>query len=593
LAALRAAAKSLPNLEWREVQAGRPDAQKPGTYLFDAWRQAIADIPPSRRAGIIVLSDGQVQDHPAADEVTGPIHLLLTGQHDEKDRRLQVLQAPRFGIVGEAATITIQVDDLGLKSGPKTAQVTVRRDGQDLIANSVEIGTPVPIKVPLIHAGPTVLEISVAQGPEELTLGNNRIVSTINAIRDRLRVLLISGTPYAGERVWRNLLKSDPSVDLVHFTILRPPTKQDFTPVGELSLIAFPVRQLFQEKLDDFDLIVFDRYSLSGLISPTYLENIANFARNGGAVLIAVGPDHPDRFASIHSSAIGDIMPAQPTNRVLEQGFRPIVTDVGQRHPVTRGLANRDSWGRWFRQIEAEAISGQMLMTGIDNKPLLVLDKVGPGDQKGRVAQILSDQIWLWARGFEGGGPHSELLRRLAHWLMKEPELDEEALAGRAEGGNLVIERNTIGDRAPTVRVTEPNGSVKPVQLSASGQGRFSASVATNDDGLYQIDDGLNRIMVLVNAFDAKELLDPRANPQPLAQTVEASAGSVHWIADGTPMLRQVQPNRSSDGQNWIGLQQNNAYSVTGLAQIPLIPAWLSLIISAFLLVFGWWRETR
>ena len=115
---------------------------------------------------------------------------------------------------------------------------------------------------------------------------------TIDGVRDKLRVLLVSGEPHAGERTWRNLLKSDANVDLVHFTILRPPEKLDGTPINELSLIAFPVRELFQQRINDFQLIIFDRYARQGIVPPIYLDNIAKYVRNGGAVLVAAGPDY-------------------------------------------------------------------------------------------------------------------------------------------------------------------------------------------------------------------------------------------------------------------------------------------------------------
>ncbi|MCB9929181.1 MAG: hypothetical protein H6844_07195 [Alphaproteobacteria bacterium] len=595
---LREEARRLPNLEWREVRAGTPDPHAPGTRLFDAWRRAVADVPPGRRAGVLVLTDGQVHDRPAAGEVTGPLHLLLTGAPGERDRRLKLLQAPRYGIVGEPVTLAVQVDDLGVADPPASAQITVRRDGEVVRQATVPTGAPVELSLPLVRAGTAVVEISVAGGPAELTLNNNRAIASINAVRDRLRVLLISGKPYEGERVWRNLLKSDPAVDLVHFTILRPPTKQDLTPVEELSLISFPVRELFQEKLGEFDLIVFDRYSLRGLIAPAYLENIANYARNGGAVLIAVGPTYADRYASLHNSAIGDIMPAAPTGSVLEQGFRPAITAMGLRHPVTQGLsapptAAGHPWGRWFREIDATVSGGQVVMSGIGGRPLLVLDRVGEPQNQGRVAQILSDHIWLWARGFEGGGPHGELLRRLAHWLMKEPELEEEALLASAAGRTLSIEHRTLGDTPPAVTVTAPDETTRAVALHALGPGRFGASLPVAADGLYRVSDGRNTVVAAVGILDPKEWEDARASPEPLAETAHAQGGGTYWLSDGVPGLRRTSPGQTAAGRGWAGLQRNEAHTVTGLEQHPLLPTWLLLTLAAGLLVAVWWREAR
>ena len=591
--AMRQAVEELPNLEWREVRAGQPDPRAPGTRLFESWRRAVADIPPGRRAGVLVFSDGQVHDEPAPSEVTGPLHQLLTGEPGERDRRLKLLNAPRYGIVGERVTMELQVDDLGVANPPATARLTVRRDGQVLQTLQAPVGEPVEIPVPMIRAGTALLEVSVAEGPAELTLKNNRAIASVSAVRDRLRVLLISGIPHAGERVWRNLLKSDPAVDLVHFTILRPPTKQDLTPVDELSLISFPVRRLFQEKLGEFDMIVFDRYTLRGLIAPSYLENIANFARDGGAVLVAVGPTYADRYASLHNSAVGDIMPAVPTGGVLERGFRPQVTDIGARHPVTQGLRGGEEWGRWFRQIESTVDGGQVLMAGPDGRPLLALDRVGDPANQGRVAQFLSDQIWLWARGYEGGGPHGELLRRLAHWLMKEPELEEEALEVTANDGELVIERRSLSEVPPTVRVTGPDGDVETVDLRTLGPGRFGASLAVEEDGLYRVEDGLNTVVAPVGFLDPKEIEDARTSPEPLAAAQDAHGGGVYWLTSGMPSLRQVSPGRAVAGRGWAGLHRNDAHTVTGLEQYPLLPAWLLLALAAGLLTATWWREAR
>ncbi len=281
---------------------------------------------------------------------------------------------------------------------------------------------------------------------------------SIDGVRDKLRVLLVSGEPHAGERTWRNLLKSDASVDLVHFTILRPPEKQDGTPINELSLIAFPTRELFQQKINEFQLIIFDRYARQGVLPIIYFDNITRYVRDGGAVLVAAGPDYASP-TSIWRTPLDAILPAEPTGNVTEKSFYASLTDLGKRHPVTRDLEGANTspphWSHWFRVVDTKDPTGTTVMQGPDNKPLLVLQREG----EGRVALLLSDHIWLWARGFEGGGPHLDLLRRLSHWLMKQPELEEEALKLVVSGHQLLVRRQTMADDVSDVTLTTPSGT--------------------------------------------------------------------------------------------------------------------------------------
>src|SRR5262249_40177131 len=143
--------------------------------------------------------------------------------------------------------------------------------------------------VHLDHPGPTLVEMHVESRDNELSQVNNQAVAVINGVRDRLRVLLVSGEPHASEGTWRNILESDPAHDLVRFTSLRPPEQQHGTRINELSLIAFPIRELLKVKLNQFDLISFDRYRRRGVLPRAYFENIVHYVENGGALLDAAG----------------------------------------------------------------------------------------------------------------------------------------------------------------------------------------------------------------------------------------------------------------------------------------------------------------
>jgi hypothetical protein len=592
-AELKARLKREPNLEVRTVTVKtNPAGEDSGTQAFAALNAALADVAPSRVAGAFLITDGEVHDTPARARVS-PVQALIVGRRGEKDRKLTVVDAVRYAIVGQKAEIMVRVDDLG--GGPAgTAKVNVRIDGSDAGSRLVNLGRNTPISVPIAHEGESVVEIEAEPGPHELTLQNNRAVVTINGVRDRLRVLLVSGEPHAGERVWRSLLKGDPSVDLVHFTILRPPEKQDSTPLNELALIVFPTRELFQEKLDGFDLVIFDRYSEHGILPLGYFQNIAGYVYDGGALLVSSGPEFAGPM-SIYRTPLASVLPAQPTGEVIAKPFKPMVTQQGFAHPVTRDLSGANTekspptWGRWFRLIGAQAVTGETVMSGPGDKPLLVLDRIG----KGRVAELLSDQGWLWARGFEGGGPEAELLRRLAHWLMKEPELEEEKLTASIAGGDLKVERRTMAAEPPPVTVTTPAGQSAPVPLTKVEPGLWRGTFKADDLGLYRVTDGKLSAVAAAGPLNPKEVADMRAIDQILLPVVEKSGGAVRWLSDGMPAIRRVARGRRMAGDGWMGIAANGASRVTSVDETPLLPAWAALVLLLGTLMFAWRREGR
>lgn len=604
LAHLQQTLRDRPGLEVRVIRSGGGSGdtgQGDGapidrTELFADLTRAFADVPPNRRAGAILITDGQVHDVPLLEGMPrlGPVHTLLTGERAEIDRRLDVVSAPAFGIVGKETLLTVRVEDQpGGQSGP--AELIVRKDGTELGREPVQPGQNHEIAILLDHGGANVVEVEVAAIAGELTLANNRVAMVVNGVRDRLRVLLVSGEPHPGERTWRSLLKADPAVDLVHFTILRPPEKQDGTPIRELSLIAFPIRELFEIKLDEFDLIIFDRYRRRGVLPNLYLDNVADYVRRGGALLVSSGPGFIGAY-SLYSTPLGDILPAAPTGTMLEQPFKPQIADIGQRHPVTQGLlppgTTEPSWGRWFRQVDVSVLRGTTVMTGIDNQPLLVLDRVGDG----RVAQLLSDHIWLWSRGFEGGGPQGELLRRLAHWLMKEPELEENALRAHVDGRRITLERQSLDKTTTPVTVTTPSGATLALELQDQPDGRTRASLMADEVGLYQFveqDQPERRAVAVIGSLNPPELADLRTTEQKLAPISRATGGAMLWLEDEpTPAIRRTAPDRDHSGRDWLGLTANGESVVTGTSRLPLLPVILPLLLALTALVMAWWRES-
>ncbi|MEQ1578878.1 MAG: hypothetical protein ABL894_14675 [Hyphomicrobium sp.] len=615
----------IKNLDVKWTTAGKPSEHTAhGTALFDGLNKALADTPPDRLAGVIFITDGQVHDVPATAAALGfaaPVHALLTGRPGEFDRRIEVLKAPRYGIVGQSRDMELVVREMGRmpnsgSEASKTATLKIRKEGSPEETRVAEIGKPITIEMPFPHSGTNILEVEMPAAPGELTPANNRAVLSAEGVRENLRVLLVSGVPHAGERTWRNLLKSDAGVDLVHFTILRPPEKQDGTRINELSLIQFPTKELFSDKIKDFDLIIFDRYEHRGILQLLYYDNITRYVdKSGGALLVAGGDDYAGE-RTLFRTPLGPALPAAPTGRVIEGPFRAKITTDGAKHPVTSALPGVDvnhpeatpAWGRWFRQAEVTTgSSGRTVMQGAEDKPLLILDRKG----KGRVALLTSDQAWLWARGYDGGGPHTDLLRRLAHWLMKEPELEEDRLIATASGLKITIERHSMDDKVEPVTLISPEGEKSQIVLDPAGPGRWRSSLDVKLPGLYKAETaaqtGPLTAIAEAGSQDPREMSEVTATQEKLEPITQATGGGVFWTAEAAtngasaaqapavelPRITLMSNATRLAGSGWMGLKDREAFVTRGVKLTPLFTGLLALSALLALLALAWWREGR
>lgn len=616
-----------------------------GTQLIPALKTGADDIAGSRLAGTIIVTDGQIHDLPANQKALrayGPIHALIIGDPDLRDRRLQILRSPQYGIVGAKSEIEFQIDDNPARSGNgANAIVRVIVNGRAQTRFAARIGARQIVSVRLDRRGNNVVTLDVEPVAGEVSLANNRAAMAIAGIRDRLRVLLVTGAPYQGGRVWRNLLRSDPSVDLVHFTILRPPDKQDDTPTEELSLIPFPTRELFEEKIDDFDLIIFDRYSYDGILLSIYFDNIVRRVENGGALLVVAGPSYAGGN-SLFLSPLAAILPARPLGSVAEGAFRPQIAAGARNHPVIRGLEpgpEAAPWGRWFRYVPSSVIAGRTLLSTPGGSPILVIHEAA----KGRVAILLSDQIWLWSRGFEGGGPHSEMLRRVAHWLMREPDLEAERLTAKESDGQIEIERSSekdivalasltspsgrqsrialvpsrpddpevganadpdnAGSRAVKVIQPDPNSSVQPSEQQANINEQapgfirnFHGETRADEAGLWTIEAGGLKTELAIGPPSPLELAHLEASDAILEPLARLTGGGIISVSNGgqdSPAIRHVDRRASAHGPNWFGLRRRAAYQIEETRSITLLPAWLMALSALGLMMMAWRREGR
>lgn len=593
-----------PQFDVRVIETGQAQAaeERTETRLFSALDSAFRDVPPSRIGGAVMITDGEVHDVPAGvPEFNAPLHALITGQENEIDRRIRFEKAPRFGLAGKPLELTYRVISSDGSTGPVEVQVSV--NGRQVAVDRAFIGEEMPLEVTIPNAGRNIVELSIPAMEGELTETNNQAVALIDGIRENLRVLLVSGEPHAGERSWRNLLKSDASVDLVHFTILRPPEKQDGTPINELSLIAFPTRELFVEKIDQFDLIVFDRYQHRDVLPILYYDYIAEYVEKGGALLIAAGPEYAGE-STIANTPLMPVLPAMPDGSVIDKAFYPRLTELGQRHPVTRGLEGSASepphWSRWFRTIGVAQPEGQVVMKGADERPLLLLQRKG----EGRVGMLLSDQGWLWARGYEGGGPHVQLYRRIAHWLMKEPELEEERLTADGRGMVLEIRRQTISSEPGLAQVITPSGKALTIDLSQAEPGVFTGSLEVDEIGLYQVRNGDLAALAHVGPVNAPEFADVVSTQEKLKPAAEATGGSVRRLAPSQlspgagqavslPSIVPVRSSGAASGRDWIGLRTTEDSVLKSVSRVPLFGGFLGLGVLLLALGAMWYREGR
>ena len=571
------------------------DRNDEGTRVFTPLRDALADLPPEQIGGAILITDGVVDDVPKDAKnlgFTAPLHALITGHARERDRRVELLEAPPFGIVNRDVTLRIKVSDQGFND---PVPVTIQQDGKQIATIRAKPGDPLTVPISINHAGPSVIEIEAEAARDELTPINNRVVTTIEGIRDRMTVLLVSGIPHQGERTWRNILKSDANVDLVHFTILRPPEKQDGTPVNELALIPFPTKELFETKINEFDLIILDRFADMALLPPTYFANMVRYVRKGGAILIAAGPE----FAGAESPAetpLRDLLPAFPTGKIIESDFLPRLTGDGQKHPVTRdlkgGASDPPQWGEWLRQIETGNISGTSVMSGAQDQPLLILRR----DGEGRVALLLSDHVWLWARQFRGGGPHLDLLRHVAHWLMKEPALEEEALRAQSDKGRITIERQSMNEAVAPLTLTSPSGKDKSITLEPKAPGLWQTTITADETGLYKVTDGTLTAFASAGPSNPREFQDVLSTRDRLLTLFESTGGSVKRIAETpgefkVPNIIARENTSRFAGDDFIALKDTKSETLLALSLYPLLQGLWGLLALGLMLIALWISE--
>jgi hypothetical protein len=566
---LQAQAADILGLQVRLVNV--PPVQSDGTSLFSVLRDALDNVPASQIAGVVAITDGEVSDAPAVTPFGAPFTALLTAKAEETDRELRLLAAPSYGLVGKTISMRLEVFDHGVDDAGTVAHVTVTEDGTPVWTGGATIGAPLDVKIPVNHAGPAVVAASAAPLPGEVSAVNDQVAFTLNGVARKLEVVLISGNPNQSERSWRLLLKSDPAVELVHFTILRTPDESLDAPPDAVALVPFPVEELFETDISKFDLIILDQFDSAGLLPPQYLGNIATYVQRGGALLVQVGPEF-STADSLALTPLAPVLPAVPSPPgTITQNFSPNVTDLGARHPVTAPFAGH-ALAPWERLEAAAPTSGDVLMTATsENWPLLVLANEG----QGRVGMLLSDQFWLWTRGGVHDGPAVPLLRRVVHWLLREPALEAESLNAQIDNGRITVTRQTLSAANPGyATVTAPDGTIHNLTLESLSPGLFSGSLPADQSGVWTVREGALKIFAARAQENAEEYQDL------------AATGSILKPLGATIWLGQT-PNPELAAM----LRRQHAVQVTGTRDVPLLPPLPAMVLAVGLLGAAWWRE--
>jgi hypothetical protein len=571
-AAKALAAQKYPDLIWQSVVSGGPQRSD----MFAAQRRGLAAIPAERLAGTLFITDGLVHDVPKDVASTQrPINVLIAGAPNIIDRRLRIVAAPAFAIIGTQAKLKLRVDD----SGEAPVAVTIRISDQPDRTVMAKPGQELEVPVTLNRRGSHDIAVQVAKRSGDILSSNDAAMTSMQGVRDRLNVLLVTGSPSPGARLWRDTLKADSSIDLIHFTILRTPYSIDPASNSELALIPFPVEQLFEQRLGSFDLVIFDRYTSLDLLQPAYFEAVATYVRKGGALLVVTGAEYIG-VNSVASTPLQSVLPVSPRSDAPEGAFIPRLSALGARHPITQNL--QQPWGPWYQYARAAPRTGRSLMQTAAGDPLLQIADV----ERGRVAMLLSDQLWLWAR-MDEGGPWNDLVRRTAHWLMKEPDLDSEQLELRASQQQLTITRRSDSPASSAAQLTRPDGRAESIALTASKDGAI-ATINAAVPGLYQVRSGA-LARSLNTAAGVAELQEAQPDAAPMAAIAKASGGSLGWLRNGLPAIVRIQPGeRRSQG---LAMVRNRQGQLIGFLERPLLPAWGWLLVIAGALGLSWGRE--
>jgi uncharacterized membrane protein len=607
-------------------------ARGPNTDLLAAVRAVRGGEGSSKPlSGVLLFSDGADNaelasgvDARAKAELTSlgvPISTFLAGKGGVVDLAVEQVKVDDFAFVRNTVTAIVELHARGL-SGQEAA-VVLRRENQVIGTKTVHLeGDDARVSVPFSftpdQTGRFVYTVSAPVFPGEAVTENNSRSFVLKVIRDRIRVLYVVGRPSWDVRFLRGLLKQDPNIDLVSFYILRTNSNQTgvLDERRELSLIPFPMNEIFAEKLHTFDVVIFQNFGYSDptLSISNYEENLERYVFNGGA-FVEIGGDHAFGEGRTNFPVLGRALPVDPSGQGVAQGaFKPRLTASGLRHPVT-ALGNNaaSSEALW---ASLPAVEGANLVkpkpgaavlldhpsANVEGQsaPILALWDYG----RGRSMALMIDESWKWAFTAHAGGATTRLYDKLwanaLRWLVRDPDLT--TLRVTAE--------------PPTVEPGKPVGAVVLARLpdySPAQGAQVSVELVQGIDGkpiasarAVAGPDGIARVEFPPPPAGAYKLVAKAdRNGQPLGQAEDAVAVASVGLERSDPAVRPdllEQIAQASGGQAYVlpldrlpevPLVAPPTVEVGRAKDRPIWDRWYYLVALATLLGAEWFLRRR
>ncbi len=570
------------------------------TKMLDYILSEVNKFPVKKMSSIFFFTDGQIhenKDEWKKKQFDIPSYFIIPNSNLFNDTRLDLGSFPEYVEVGEEVELDVTASIFG-KRKKDNLTLTIFGSSEETRSIKFEGNETKKVRLKVNKPGENFYIFNLSSKGGEVSLSNNQKIIKINASRKKLKVLLISGEPYLGTRVWRNFLKSDPAVQLIHMTVLRPPEKIDSTEMKELSLIPFPVRELFEKKIKNFNLVIFDNFKGKNILTPLYFQNLIKFVESGGAILEITGPSYNSR-SSLFRTEIGRVLPGIPSGKSLRGEFKPILTKLGTKHPITRSLfEDYQEYGKWYEmnQVTIDEEDTSILMTGIQNNPLLAIKNI----DKGRIAQIYSHHIWLWKNISSEKGPYKKLIRNLAHWLMQEPKLEADRLEISNDDKFIYIDKKNfknIGSYEDSVVVIGPEGNKSKIKLLKIDQENSKAKFRYNKDGYYLL---FNKSLVkkfMTPDFSSRELTDIHLNEFFLNQIkISGLLTKIIKTYDGSDLNIEKINKKEIDKKDFkrnLYLPFNYEFRVNEIKNINLYNRNLLVILIIILLIYLWKKESK